>query len=202
MTTPLKIFLHCYCGMVLKTEEEKPAHARCAPLEQRQSQVLPNQSQQSSFQKLSKHGKKQACPTCGQSVNRRKIEVVADMVVAMRKVYMWCGEHRRHEFKRGEINHLLESGAQYSRFGDWVHFGGIFYKVKRGFWGLNMKRAKAFLHGESKINIAFWYDPLTKEKEYTAEATVHEVSHIQPHLNDEFMFVPEYETRGETHPDL
>lgn len=143
---------------------------------------------------------KQSCPTCGHAVNRYKMRLMKEMVESLRAVYMWCGEKRRHEFTRKEISHLLKSETQTTNFGQWVYFGGILYKHSKGHWGMNMKRAKAFLHGVSAINTVAWKDPLSKEVELSDPKTIREIKGIAEFLNDEFMFVPEYEASEPVSP--
>ena len=65
------------------------------------------------------------CPSCGQSVNKRKISLIKDMVTSLRKVYVWCVENNRHEFRRREIRHLLLTENESAHFGDWVYLSLI-----------------------------------------------------------------------------
>lgn len=134
------------------------------------------------------------CPSCGQSVNKRKISLIKDMVTSLRKVYIWCAEHRRHEFRRREIKHLLLTENESAHFGDWVYFGGILYKPDkgRGYWGMNMERAKAFLDGKSAINTVCIKDPLTQTHELSEEKFISQIRGIETFLDENKDYVPEY----------
>lgn len=207
MSTPLNTVILCSCGVIIKTEEEKVEHqphlypkappAKPEPLFGEGVVIMGDGTDEpqsfSSTPPSNEHSEKVPCPTCGRAMNRYKITLKRHMVVSMRKVYMWCGEKRVHEFQRKDIRHLLVSENETAHFGDLVYFGGILYKKRRGFWGMNMKRARAFLHGESQINTSAWKDPFTKKVELSDPRFISEVKDMKDLLTEDFMFVPEYE---------
>ena len=141
---------------------------------------------------------KKSCPTCGQSVNRRKITLTKEMVATLIRLYHWCGENRRHEFSRKDIKELIVGDVEIATFGNWIYFGGLFYRPQgehhlKGHWGLNMKRAKAFIRGEHPINTVAWKDPLTGEVELSEKQYIYQVKGVSSHLDENYQFVAEYE---------
>lgn len=135
---------------------------------------------------------KQICPCCGQSVNKRRIALNKSMVISLKKIYLWCREKGVHEFKTSEINHLFGSTTESARFGDWVFFGGIFYKKEKGDWGLNTERAAAFLKGQLQITIAVWKDPLTKEVTVAEVGAIHKVKGIAAFVDPQGNYCVQY----------
>ena len=112
--------------------------------------------------------KMERCPYCNSSIKDRKIAIYKGLVDALYKVYCWCGQHKKHEFKTKEIKHLLGKN-EYNRFGDLVRFGGIVYKPKlygksqKASFGINMARAKEFFRGERDIPLQIIVDQISGE---------------------------------------
>jgi len=109
------------------------------------------------------------CPVCYSNIKDRKIALYAELIDALYEVYKWCGQFKRHEFETKEIKHLLGKN-EYARFGDLVRFGGIVYKprnaddkTRKGWFGINMQRAKEFFAGEREIPIQININQLNKE---------------------------------------
>lgn len=137
---------------------------------------------------------KQSCPTCGQSVNRRRINCTKAMVSALIKVREWCIANGRTEFSRAEIKHLFTTETETATFGDWVHFGGMLYKpAGRGSWGIHMDRATEFLAGRAAIKISVWHDPLAKTYTPDRIGTIRDVKGISAYTNAAGDFIVEYE---------
>lgn len=80
-----------------------------------------------------------------------------------------------------------------ARFGDLVYYGGILYKRGNGKWGINMRRAKAFLRGESSINTVALLDPLTGEHELMNPKYIYQLRGLKSFLDDAGNYVAEYE---------
>lgn len=143
---------------------------------------------------------KQSCPTCGQSVNRRKIPLTKEMVRVMVAIHQWCEENGKHEFSRKEIKHLFLTDVEIATFGNWVYFGGILYwpdeaKHTKGRWGMNMQRAREFIRGEKPINSIAWKDPLTKTIELGEPKFIHQIKGVEEYMSGG-VFIPEYEAVG------
>lgn len=118
---------------------------------------------------LEKRNELGRCPVCNQSVKDRTISLYQGLIDALYRVYCWCGEKRRHEFKTKDIKHLLGKN-EYARFGDLIRFGGIVYKPQdeekkthKAEFGLNMARAKSFFGGEYKIPVQITVNQITNE---------------------------------------
>jgi hypothetical protein len=137
---------------------------------------------------------KQSCPTCGQSVNEREIALFSGMVSSLLRVFRWCEERGRYEFTRKEIKHLLTSDNEIARFGDWVLFGGLVYRPddRRGHYGLNEERVRAFLRGGLAIPTSIWKNPLTGELTKDSYCYIREVKNLQQFLVDNQEYLAKY----------
>lgn len=135
---------------------------------------------------------KQACPTCGQSVNTREIGLYRGMVDALLEVFKWCETKGKHEFQRKEIKHLLKDDGQIARFGDWVMFGGLVYKEGKGHYGLNMERCRNFFAGKYDIPSAVFKDPLTGEITPGEKKPINKIPKLTAFLNDNQEFIATY----------
>ncbi len=136
---------------------------------------------------------KQVCPTCGQSVNIRQIPFYGGMVSALWKVYNWCEEKGRHEFKKREVKHLMDD-VVISVFHYWRWFGGLVYNPSgvKGDYGLNMERCEQFFSGKLTIPIEVWTNPLTKEISHTRTGTINDVPGLRQFLDENNNFVARY----------
>ena len=110
------------------------------------------------------------CPLCDSNVKDLKRALYKELINTLYEVYKWCGQHRRHEFEMKDVKHLI-SKTNYTRFGNLHRFGGIVYRpkdpkteqTKKGLFGINMKRAKAFFNGEYEIPVQIILNPITDE---------------------------------------
>lgn len=131
------------------------------------------------------------CPMCNHSVKDRKVTLFAELIEAMHKVYRWCGEHKKHEFDMKEITHLLSKNC-YTRFGNLKYIGGIIYpakdpntdKPRRGWYGMNMARAKEFFHGNRDIPVWVIINPITDEIIDEKRAKVDEFPQLKAYLDE------------------
>lgn len=113
------------------------------------------------------------------------------LVVALIKVFKWCENRGVHEFTMKDVRELLGE-VSYTKFSDWVYFGGLVYKNKRAHYGLNRERVIDFITGKSKIQTLAIKDPLTKEITYEDYRTINEVANLAEHLDAEGEFIARY----------
>lgn len=110
----------------------------------------------------------ETCPYCNGSIKDRKIALYKGLIDSLYQIYCWCGKNRKHEFHTKDIRHLLGQ-INYTRFGDFVRFGGILYKPKingksvKALYGINMARAKEFFAGQRTIPLQITLDQITGE---------------------------------------
>jgi len=139
---------------------------------------------------------KQTCPTCGQSVNKRAIQLYSGMIRTLTKVFKWCNEKNVHEFKRKDISHLLSGDSERARFSDWILFGGLIYRPegekKGGLYGMNIGRVADFLAGRLAIPTVILKDPLTGELEMTEKKTIHEIPNLKEFLDENNQYIASY----------
>ena len=133
------------------------------------------------------------CPHCKRIIDNREVALFDGMYQALVRVYKWCKEKGVHEFNRKEIEHLLLGGSEKARFGDWILFGGLVYKLKKGRYGLNMERCDGFIFRGDKIPTRVWKDAITDEVvERVDYRTAREIPKLTEFLNSEGMFEPKY----------
>jgi hypothetical protein len=105
------------------------------------------------------------CPYCHSIIDKREIALFKELIVALANVFKWSQEKEKHEFKRKEIEHLLDSGNIKARFGDLVLWsGGLVYRPEgkgKGFYGLNVERCDKFFRNELAIPTKAVKDPIT-----------------------------------------
>ena len=123
----------------------------------------------------------------------REINLYAELVATLLRVYKWCLDNGRHEFKRAEIKDVLLRGENdTARFGDWILFGaGMVYKPKgKGYWGLNMERIKEFLEGEKEIPIKI--AKRGKEVKVLERGTIKDIKNLSEFLSEDMKFMVKY----------
>lgn len=138
---------------------------------------------------------KEVCPHCGQVINNREVTIYSGMVKALVRVFYWCAQNKKHEFKRDEIKHLFKGvDNEIARWGDWRYFGnGMVYKPEgKGTWGLNMKRVRAFINGERTIPTKVLIDRVKGEKTYLEYRTIDEIKNLSEFLNDAKQYIVNY----------
>lgn len=109
------------------------------------------------------------CPFCNGHIEDRIESIYAELLTALYKVMRWCEEHGRHEFQTKDIRHLLGQ-INYTRFGNLVHYGGVVYPIKdesgkrkRGYFGLNIERAREVFANKRPFPMAKKIDMITGE---------------------------------------
>ncbi len=151
------------------------------------------------------HDKRNAmgrCPYCNGNIKDRKIALYKGLINALYKVYVYCGQRRKHTFSTKEIKHLLGKN-EYNRFGDLVRFGGIIYKpkisgvTKKGQFGMNMERAKEFFSGKIEIPIQISIDQITGETiEVLSKGKVNEFPDLSKLLTTDGLYDHELPVQG------
>ncbi|MCL5435937.1 MAG: hypothetical protein M1275_02555 [Patescibacteria group bacterium] len=132
----------------------------------------------------------QRCPLCNSSIADRKVTIFEELIGTLYRVYCWCGEKERHEFDTKDVRHLMGKN-EYARFGDLVRFGGLVYKPKdddgktrKGWFGINMARAKEFFSGQRQIPVEITLNQITNEiidSKYVSIGQFPELSHMIDH---------------------
>lgn len=139
---------------------------------------------------------KQCCPTCGQSVNKRKIQFYSGMAIMIFKIHKYCREKGTNEFRRRDVEHLLKSAGEKSRFSDLILFGGLIYRPegekKGGYYGMNIERTEAFLSGRQPIKTLILKDPLSKTLEHLEPRYIHEIPSLTEFLDENAQYIASY----------
>lgn len=138
-------------------------------------------------------GKQMCTCKCGHThqINDREISMYKGLVQALWQVLQWCEHRGIHEFKISEVRHLY-SQVSYSRFGDWEKFGGLVYQTKRGEYGLNLERCRAFFAGRYKIPKVVYKNPITKENRPGDYVTIDQLPHLKEFLDANRQFIATY----------
>jgi len=124
-------------------------------------------------------------------MDRREIAMFAGLVKALWKVFVWCQEKGRHEFKMNQVREMLGRN-EYARFGDWVLFGGLVYKNGKANYGLNMERCDRFFANDLQIPSKIWKDPMTNELEKIDYRTAWQIPGLMEFLNEDFVYQAKY----------
>lgn len=134
------------------------------------------------------------CPVCNSNVQDRNVALYKELIGKLYKVYVWCGQHRCHEFKMDDIKDMLDKNA-YARFGDLVRFGGLVYKPKdddgdhqKGLYGLNMARCKEFFNKQREIPVQITLNQITNEIIDSKYVKVDEFPELLTFLNEKGVY--------------
>jgi hypothetical protein len=138
------------------------------------------------------------CPTCGHTVSDREISLYSGMVRALWLVYKWCLGKNRYEFTRKDIKHLFKNENDTARFGDWVMFGGLIYKLKKGSYGLNLERAEQFFAGRYRIPLRLLKNSATGNLSKLEEGTIKDIPTILKFLNEDGEYITMYRQHDPT----
>lgn len=123
------------------------------------------------------------------------IKVDKSLVAALVIAYKWCKEKGRHEFKTGDIRHLLDH-SQYCNFNNWIRLssGMVYPGPEKRVYGLNMERVEAFLRGEWMVHDVT-IDPITREQKNGPEYKINQVRGVMKLLDDQGIYQVEYVPR-------
>lgn len=139
---------------------------------------------------------REACPTCGQSVNERRIAMSKHLVIALLAVWKWCRENGVTKFARRDVSHLFGNEAVTATFANWLLFGGLLFRPednqKKGHYQFNVERTEAFFKGELEIPMTIWKDQLTGELSMEDFGTIDKVPDLRQMLDDDGYYVAEY----------
>lgn len=127
------------------------------------------------------------CPMCSNPIHdvitTYTKETAEDVV---RILYRWSTEKGRHEFKIGDVKHLLDK-TQYANMNHLVAFKGIFYRPinkKNGrpytstYYGIHRGRAEEFLRGQRPGPIQIRRNRFTHERVDESEGKIGEHPHV------------------------
>jgi hypothetical protein len=129
------------------------------------------------------------CPLCDHNIEDREIAIYQELVGQLYKIYVWCGEHRTHEFSMKDIKHLLDSNG-YARFNDLIQCSnGILYRPqgdeqakRNGKYGMNMGRARAFFKGERTVHLQISMNQITGDWTVLKEVKVADIPSLSTFL--------------------
>lgn len=137
------------------------------------------------------------CECCGQKVKPewREIVLYRGLVVALDEIYRWCDQKGIHEFRMGDVRHLINQ-VDYSRLNDLVRMGGLLYRpegqAKRGYYGINMKRVHDFLSGKTTAPGKVWKSSKGGGIRPDAQVYVKEVKGVGAYLDEQGIYKAEY----------
>lgn len=135
---------------------------------------------------------KKRCEHCGSITSEREIALYRGLVIALWRVYKWAEQKNVHEFSRKDIKHLFVNENDTARFGDWVMFGGLVYKLKKAKYGLNMERCDKFFKDQYAIPTKIYKNPITGELRQEDIRTMRQIPTIMTMLNADGEYVARY----------
>lgn len=140
---------------------------------------------------------KQSCPSCGQSVNPRKIKIFLELLLALREVWIWAYKNNVSNFTRKDIKQITQRNENVSaNFGYLTWAGGLIYRPepkRLGHYGINKRRCWEFFSGQLQIPTLLIKNPLTQDVEKTEYKFFKDIKGVKEHLNEHHDFIVEYE---------
>lgn len=141
------------------------------------------------------------CPCCTQKIG----EVITSYndVTAVQTLYIlvkWCSEHEVHEFKTGDVKHLLDH-TQYANLNHLDRFGGIVYRpnnpktgkpYRSTYYGINLTRAHEFFRNERKAPVQIVTNRITGERVASTEKLIRDFPGIGEFLDDDGSYDPQH----------
>lgn len=138
---------------------------------------------------------KQSCPTCGQSVNIRKIKLGKHHVEAMFKVWKYLKIVERSSAKMSELRGTLSS-IEYATFNEWRKFAPHAVFGKRGTYDFDMRYLDDIIK-RGRVCIEIHVNPLEKTYTMAAYGTIKDAKNVSEFLDDQQQFIAEYTGSGE-----
>lgn len=140
------------------------------------------------------------CPCCNANIKDRQVSLTKELFLKLYKVYVWCAERKVHEFKIGDVKHLL-SKTEYANFSTLIRFGvGLVYRPlddegndQNGTYGLNMQRCREFFRGERMVTLQGKLNQITNEIFERIDGYFHEVPSLVEYIKENGLF--DYELR-------
>lgn len=137
---------------------------------------------------------KEVCPCCGQSINKREIVIFASLINAMFKIWKYCDGRGIYIFSRKEAKEFFAGNENITgRFGDLALFGGILYKPKKGLYGFNTIRARAFFTGQLSIPTRALKDPIKKTYEFSDHMYINQIKDLGTFLDENKEYLVRYQ---------
>lgn len=143
---------------------------------------------------MSEH--KQTCPTCGQSVNLRRIKLGKHHVQALLKIGIFLKQNNVTAATMAEIKPHLTS-VQYSTLNQLRKFEPSIIYGKRGTYEFDVAALRELFRG-GKMCIEYHVDPLKGTTERVAFGTVQDAKGVIEFLDENNQFVAQYIGRSET----
>lgn len=141
------------------------------------------------------------CPFCNNHIEDRVESIYAELINAMYQVMRWCEQNKVHEFKLAEVKHLLGQ-INYARFGNLVHYGGVIYPIKnkrgtrkRGYFGMNLERAREVFANQRPFPMAKKYNLITGECIEETNVYIKQIPALATFINADGEYRPEQFTQ-------
>lgn len=141
------------------------------------------------------------CPFCNHHIEDRTESIYSELIAAMYRVMRWCEQKQTHEFKLAEVRHLL-GPVNYARFGNLVHYGGVIYPIKnergtrkRGYFGMNLQRAREVFANQRPFPMAKKYNVITSQTIEETTVYVKEIPALAQFINSDGEYRPEQFTQ-------
>lgn len=120
----------------------------------------------------------------------RAVDFSRPILTGLLKAYKWTKEKKRHEFKMGDIRHLLNH-TEYANFNVLPMFGGLVYKRDMTY-GLNHDRIDEFIVGKRTVPARVWKSNKGNPTKPEEGITIRQVKGIEKLLEPDGRFKVEY----------
>ncbi len=132
------------------------------------------------------------CEHCNSIVSERQITLFKGMVWALWKVFQWCEANGIDTVQRKQFKGLFKNENETARFGDWVYFGDLVEKEKKGTYKLNFASCRRFFSGIEQIPTVVWKNPVTGETTAENKRFMRDVKGISELLDKDLMYIAKY----------
>lgn len=139
---------------------------------------------------------KQACPTCGQSVNKREISLYSGLVKALYEVWQYCERNDKWTLSMKTIRSELTQ-IDYSRFNDWKRFEPDMVTGSRGLYEFDKELMRQTFTGSREVCTLVLKEPLASYYERVEFKNINDVPFLKSFLDDSMDYIARYRGTAE-----
>jgi hypothetical protein len=128
------------------------------------------------------------CPCCNSNIRDRVITLHSEMVSDLYKVYCWCSERGRTEFRMSDVKALM-SKSSYANFSKFLRMGnGAVFRPKRdgktdrSAYGIDMGCVREFFAGRRTMTVQATVNQITDTVVERKDAYVQDFPSVMVYL--------------------
>lgn len=144
------------------------------------------------------------CPCCNSNIKDRQAVIHSEMVEDLYKVYCWCSERGKTEFRIGDVKALMNK-ASYANFSKFLRFGnGVVYrpetdgKKEASKYAINMQYARDFFSGRRTMVSQATINQITDTVVQKKDSYVYDFTSVMQYLKVNGLY--DYERKAAVEP--